>query len=121
MRSRLPQKLEEGRIIEGKWGSDARAGPNGMFTVAGPTGRTLRIIASDGEGWQHVSVSVENRPPNWSEMNMVKDLFWDEEETVVQFHPPRSQYVNHHPYTLHMWRKDGFEYPLPPTELVGPK
>lgn len=55
--------------------------------------QTVGIVASWGGGWEHVSVSLPRRCPTWDEMCLIKDIFWDEEECVVQFHPPRSQYV----------------------------
>ena len=66
---------------------------------------TLRCIADNGGGWEHVSVSL-NRPrvPNWDEMCFVKEVFWEPEDCVVQYHPPASQYVNCHPHVLHLWR-----------------
>lgn len=84
-------------------------------------GIVLRMIASIGEGWEHVSVSTEGRCPTWDEMCFVKDLFWLPEETVVQYHPPQSEYVNHHPYCLHLWRPMEGEVILPPMSHVGPK
>jgi hypothetical protein len=122
MKNILPKVLEEGRV-EGTtdWGA------YGGFLIQGPCGEKLLIVASGAddddvaaEGWEHVSVSVKRRVPNWQEMCFVKDLFWFEEECVVQFHPPKSEYVNNHPYVLHLWRhKDGF--PMPPSILVGIK
>jgi hypothetical protein len=47
----------------------------------------LRVIASDGKGWEHISVSLPNRCPNWREMCFIKSLFWDEEDVVIQYHP----------------------------------
>jgi hypothetical protein len=86
--------------------------------------RELWSIASDGEGWEHVSIHVwENnkyRLPTWTEMCYVKELFWDEEDVVMQLHPKRSEYVNCHPYVLHLWRPIGQEIPTPPAILVGP-
>ncbi len=43
---------------------------------------------------------------------------------MVQYHPRRSQYVNCHPHTLHLWRPMGGEalpvpLPEPPAILVG--
>lgn len=81
----------------------------------------IAVIASWGGGWEHVSVSLARRCPTWEEMCMVKDIFWGEEECVVQFHPPRSEYVNRHPYCLHLWKKIGEEYETPPKEYVGLK
>lgn len=97
----------------------------GYFEIGRAAGR-LRILASDGtedyeRGWEHVSVSLEDRKPMWDEMALVKRLFWHEEETVVQFHPAESQYVNCHPFVLHLWRRRGVEVELPPTYLIAPE
>lgn len=121
MRPALPDQLERGRIRDGLYGSDASFGPNGAFQIFGPCGRDLRIIASNGEGWEHVSVSLPSRCPNWQEMCFVKDLFWEAEETVIQYHPPKSQYVNCHQFCLHLWKPIGIELPLPPSIMVGPR
>lgn len=79
------------------------------------------MIASDGAGWDHVSVSLPNRCPTWAEMCLVKDLFFSPEETVIQYHPASADYVNHHPFCLHLWKPQGIDLPKPPTYLVGPK
>ncbi len=78
----------------------------------------LRVIASLSYGWEHVSVSTAKRCPTWDEMCRVKDLFWDDEDVVMQLHPAKSQYVNTHPYTLHLWRPIHQSIPLPDTILV---
>lgn len=85
---------------------------------------TLQILASDGMGWEHVSVRVVGAPrtPRWDEMCFVKDKFWDEEDAVMQLHPRKSEYVNCHPNVLHLWRpNEGPEIPLPPSIMVGLK
>lgn len=83
---------------------------------------TIKVMACAGELpdllWDHVSVSLENRCPNWTEMSYVKDLFFGEDETVVQFHPKKSEHVNVHPHCLHLWKRIGEEYELPPTIYV---
>ena len=126
MRAKLSDRLEIVRIMHGEVGSSPEDGANGAFIMQGPCGAPLKIIASSGHhpeahGWEHVSVSAPTRCPNWPEMCFVKDLFWDEEEGVVQFHPPKSRYVNHHPYTLHLWRRRDDKGETPPWWLVGPK
>jgi len=94
------------------------------FPIAGEA-REICCIASDGGGWQHVSVSFGQRStrcPSWEVMCAIKDLFWEPEDAVIQIHPPKSDYVNYHPGCLHLWRcTDGREQPLPPSILVGPK
>jgi len=81
---------------------------NGAFLVKSVKfKRPLRVIASDGGGWEHVSVSLENRCPTWKEMAHIKSLFWGDEDLVIQYHPPEEDYVNVHPFCLHLWRKSG--------------
>lgn len=91
---------------------------NGVFGIR-RKGTELRIIASAGEGWDHVSVSTRDRCPNWEEMCFVKDLFFTEAETVMQLHPPKADYVNNHRYTLHLWRPHDEAIPRPPSIFVG--
>lgn len=79
------------------------------------------IVFSFGGGWDHVSMSFYNRCPTWEEMCWLKDTFFNEDETVIQFHPKKSEYVNNFPYTLHLWKKQGQEHELPPSIFVGIK
>lgn len=81
----------------------------------------LAVIASEGEGWEHVSVSLESRTPRWEEMCYVKSLFWDDDDIVVQFHPRASDYVNNYSHCLHMWRPTHQAIPTPDPLLVGIK
>lgn len=103
----------------GLWNSSAESGNNGAFLIPGPCGQTLKIIASNGLGWEHVSVSLKGRIPFWMEMCAIKDLFWDPEDCVIQFHPPKSEYVNNCNFCLHLWRPIGVKFPMPDKKLVG--
>lgn len=53
-------------------------------------------------------------------MQWIKEQWWTDEETVVQYHPRKADYVNHHPNVLHLWRPTERVLPTPPTEFVGP-
>lgn len=117
----LPQ-IEKYRVRNGLYGSQP-GDDFGAFDVPGPYGERLKIIASPGDAnedipWEHVSVSTRHRCPYWAEMCFVKDLFWDDEEPVMQLHPARSSWVNNHPYCLHLWRPLGCNIPLPPQIAV---
>lgn len=105
-------------------GSTNANGNNGAFAMHKGTLKVL-MIATDELGWEHVSVTInsqgKDRMPSWNEMCLIKDLFWDKEDCVVQFHPPESEYVNNHPYCLHLWRKIGSEFETPPSITVGIK
>lgn len=79
------QIIEGYRVSEGMLKSDHTFGNNGLFYIPCKlTKRTLKIIASDGMGWEHVSVSLLDRDPLWKEMCFVKDIFWNKDETVIQ-------------------------------------
>lgn len=92
----------------------------GVFIVPSPTGSVdLRIIAAVGGGWDHVSVGVGDRCPNWLEMEHVKRLFFKDDETAFQLHVPVADHKNVHPNCLHLWRpNDGREIPMPPVGFV---
>jgi hypothetical protein len=95
----------------------------GRFFIPSPKSGTFCVIASSGDeelgvAWEHVSVSLTNRTPNWTEMCFIKDLFWAPEDAVMQLHPPRSQHINVHPYCLHLWRPLKALIPLPPRIAV---
>lgn len=117
MRAQTGKTLESHRITEGPMASRRDDGFNGAFILPGG----LRIICSDGFAWEHVSVSREDRCPTWEEMCFVKDLFWDEHEWVVQYHPPKASHINCHPFCLHLWRPTNSYLPTPPPWMVGPK
>lgn len=84
-------------------------------------GVSLRVIASWGMGWDHVSVSLPNRCPSWDEMSWIKSLFFEPTECVMQLHVPDAEHINNHPFCLHLWRPQGVEIPTPPSILVGIK
>lgn len=117
----VPEKF---RVLTGPLASNTSYGNNGGFQIPASIGHkraSMFAIASDGEGWEHVSISTTHRPPTWGEMCFVKALFWDDEDCVIQFHPPRSDYVNNHPHCLHLWRPTEQQIPRPPSILVGIK
>lgn len=120
--------LEQYRIKDGTMPSVEGYGFNGAFRIPYKL-QVLKVLASDAEGWkqcraegdpwEHVSVSIATRCPIWEEMEFVRELFWRDDETVMQLSVARSEHVNVHPYCLHMWRPVcGLSIPLPPSELV---
>ncbi len=90
----------------------------GIASVRISSIRLAKVIFSTGCGWDHVSVSFPDRCCTWEEMCRVKDMFFREDECVVQYHPPKSQYVNNHPYVLHLWRPQNESVPMPPVWMV---
>lgn len=112
----------EFRIHEGQLASTDDCGNNGAFKIPVVQGRPLIfMIASDGEGWEHVSVSTPIRCPTWEEMCFIKAMFWEEEDCVMQLHVPKSEWINNHPFCLHLWRPLNEPIPRPSGILVGIK
>ncbi len=117
------QHLEAFRKTDGHMASPEGARFGAFYFPIGTT--QIIAIASDGSDevpWEHVSLRARDhkgeRTPSWSEMCKVKDLFWDDTECVVQYHPPKEDYVNHHKCVLHLWRPLHQEMPRPPKIAV---
>jgi len=111
----VPEKY---RVRYGLFTSSQKDGNNGAFSI-GIGGLMFNIMASDQLGWEHVSVSIDKpRCPSWDEMCRIKELFWDDTDTVLQYHPSKDQYVNNHPFVLHLWRPTDQAIPVPPKEFV---
>lgn len=124
MRSDVPEFLRQHRVrLVNNPVYDFQDGLNGLFMFRGPARALLGVLSSTAnlpdEPWEHVSVSVKNRCPYWDEMCFVKQLFWRDDECVLQYHPPAAVYVNHHPFCLHLWRHATWQPLVPPPHLVG--
>lgn len=104
--SLAPHRLKHPTLGEG----DEKGG---FFFMAG-----MAVIAANGEGWDHVSVSRKNRCPTWEEMCFIKDKFFEESECVIQYHPPKADYINKHNFVLHLWRPHNEVIPMPPKWMV---
>lgn len=118
-------------------GSNSSYGNNGFFCI--PHHRIANyqynVQASSGMGWEHTSITLTknvskgkipdwtpvDRCCTWEEMCYVKSLFWNDDDAVMQLHPPKSDFVNNHPYCLHLWRPINETIPLPPAIMVGSK
>ena len=85
----------------------------GMFDIQ-VDGRWYFVIASVGEGWQHVSVSgYEGVIPTWDVMEAIKNKFFNDDEFVVEYHPKKEDYVNNKENCLHIWAPTDKELPYP--------
>ena len=129
MRSQLHPGVERHRIVSHHY-TDPGSGSQGAFSLPGPEGMTLLVVASDGRdwaetgmpfpAWEHVSVSLHRRCPTWREMEWVREQFWNDDETVMQLSVPRADHISLHPYCLHLWRPIGVEIPRPPALTIAP-
>lgn len=111
----LDEIKESKRVLINKVGSD---GGQGWIVLGNWEGT---VIWSTGAGWQHVSVCPRQLriTPTWDDMCKIKDIFFNDDEAVIQIHPPKEEYVNNMPNCLHLWRCTYKEMILPPSILVG--
>jgi len=124
VRASFSERVERNRERTGRYATPAGANYGRGQFFCPLTRETLLVLWSGGDDevrWEHVSVSARGRCPTWHEMHWVKTLFGDDEEAVMQLHPPKSQYVSQHPYCLHLWapRPGEAAIPLPPSIAVG--
>ncbi len=100
------------------WVSETKDGFKGIIALHNWKGT---IIVSNGAGWEHVSVSPQKKHyiPTWDDMSTIKELFFNDDEAVIEIHPPKIDYVNNMPNCLHLWRCSYKEMVLPPSCLVG--
>lgn len=105
------------RVTSGPLATSATDGNNGAFIVRHHS-QTFQVIASNGGGWDHVSVSRRDRCPTWTEMDYIKRMFWGPDDVVIQIHPADKDYINNHEYCLHLWRPQFEDIPIPPVSYV---
>lgn len=120
-RWRLKQGQQIGRReVPAELVSSETDGWNGDFLVP-LEGQLWHVRISDGLGWRHLSVTNAQRAatiPGWSVMCRLKELFFDDDSWAVQFHPPKVDSINDHPYCLHLWEPLDAELPKPMIAMV---
>lgn len=69
------------------------------------------IFDSTMTSWEHVSVSPKKKGviPNWYELKEIKEIFWPDNEEVIQFFPRKADHVNVMTNCLHLWRNSEVE------------
>jgi hypothetical protein len=105
-------------------------GMTGYFVIPMEPDTWALVISSPGNEtitWEHVSARIgykkyhgklAERVPTWDEMCLLKDIFWGDDEVVMQIHPKMEDYINQHPFVLHLWKPIGVEIPTPPRIAV---
>lgn len=111
----IEEIIKDARLRNIKEGQD---GGSAEIHIGGWSGS---VIWSWECGFEHVSVApyMKRIVPQWDDMCNIKDMFWKEDEDVVQIHPKKINYVNNVSNCLHLWRCTYCEMPLPPSCLVG--
>lgn len=63
-----------------------------------------RVIKSIDNGLHHMSISHQTRLPTYEEMKTARYRFCPPDVTMAQLFPPMSEFVNVHPFCLHLWQ-----------------
>ena len=111
----LQEIKDSKKVLVGRIGADGGSGEIHMSQWSGT------VVWSYGGGWEHVSVAPYKKriTPSWEDMCKIKDIFFRDDECVVQYHPPKSEYVNFVENCLHLWRPINQELTAPPSIMVG--
>lgn len=82
----------------------------GAATAYVNKGQGLVVMTSiatkdDGHKVLHVSLSRRSRLPDWNDVKRVKDAFIGEDKEAYHVLPKKADYINIHPYCLHLWHE----------------
>jgi hypothetical protein len=56
-----------------------------------------------GRLWLHVSCAFRTKLPSWVDLREVKTVFVGPKRMAISVQPGEDEYVNIHPYVLHLW------------------
>lgn len=62
-----------------------------------------QVILSIDHGMHHLSISHANRLPTYDELKHVRYTLLKHVKYMAQIFPPTNEFVNVHPYCLHLW------------------
>lgn len=68
-------------------------------------GRCLVFVSIDG-GNYHLSISTPDKLPSYEEMKEARYKFCPDEIYMAEIFPPKSEFINVHPYCRHLWQID---------------
>jgi hypothetical protein len=59
----------------------------------------------NNERYLHISASFPSHAPTYSDLRDIKNIFIGKEAEAFQVLPKESEYINVHPYCMHIWHK----------------
>lgn len=72
-------------------------------------GKCTVIVSKDAGLW-HLSISRKDKLPSYDELKTARYQFMPDIKYVVQIFPPKQDFVNEHPFCLHLWQPKDFIY-----------
>jgi hypothetical protein len=112
---KVPEKY---RVIDGDNSTTIHNGNNGLFKLYLRGNRTnlgsmLYITATEKDSWECVEVYTPVRYPIWEELCLVRNLFWDRNDLVIQYYPREKDCSNFKKYSVCLWRPTNQLIPNP--------
>lgn len=114
-------KFKWPEVLPYNWELFEKDGLEGRFWVVS---KTTSVIAScleydDKNYWVHLSVARKTEMPSFELLKKIKE-FVIGDRWAVQVFPPSGEYVNIHPYCLHLYAPADENYrPLPDFRIMG--
>lgn len=115
-----------------KYAIDIGLGPaislhSGSFLYPMENDKNAFIISTkDRRGWNHVSIHLQNdlgecitKVPSHEDMQVIRNLFFNSEDLVQEFHPEKKDYINNHSYTLHLWESTEEKVEKPNSNILS--
>lgn len=87
-----PSNIDAAALFTHKSGLAVFASVDEMFDNAGESCE-----------WVHLSISRQDRLPSWDDLKGVKKMFLGDHREAVQVLPKAEDYINLHPFCLHLW------------------
>lgn len=63
----------------------------------------LTVFVSIDHGKWHLSVAHPSRLPTYEELKRCRYKYTPDKKYMAQIFPPKKEFVNFHPYCLHLW------------------
>lgn len=70
-------------------------------------GKCFVIVAKEDNCW-HLSISKKDKLPSYQNLKDARYKFLPNDVVMAQIFPPKSEFVNVHPYCLHLWEIKSF-------------
>lgn len=91
------------RVLPGNYRQLEDYANAGYFTRADGMTIISEVAEYEKRLWLHVSCAFADRLPSWADLREVKTVFCGPKRLALSIQPSEAEYVNVHPYVLHLW------------------
>ncbi|MDE5860853.1 MAG: hypothetical protein K2H28_01515 [Ruminococcus sp.] len=80
--------------------------------------KRIFFTAKWNDNWEQVYISRVSNRPKWDELCETKEIFWNDDECVIQYIPSESMHKDKYNNCLYLWKSVSVEIPIPPETLI---